>query len=63
MTRALSFATAILALAVPISLWVLVPDAEPPDVPLLIAVFLGLVAAESFNVHIDHRCLAATGVA
>ena len=44
-----------MALAVPISLWVLVPGSEPPDVPVLIAVFLGLLAAESFSVQFEFR--------
>src|SRR5215218_4656794 len=44
-----------LALAVPISLWVLLPGSESPDVPRLIAVFLGLLAAESFSVQFEFR--------
>ena len=44
-----------LALAVPISLWVLVPGSQPPNVPVLIAVFLGLLAAESFSVQFEFR--------
>jgi diguanylate cyclase (GGDEF)-like protein len=44
-----------LAVAVPVSLWVLVPTTQPADVPLLIAVFLGLLAAESFSVNFEFR--------
>ena len=44
-----------LALAVPVALWALVPGAQPPDVPVLLAVFVGLVAAESFNVQFEFR--------
>jgi hypothetical protein len=44
-----------LAVAVPVSLRVLAPSAEPVDVLLLMAVFLGLVAAESFDVQFEFR--------
>jgi diguanylate cyclase (GGDEF)-like protein len=44
-----------LAVAVPVSLWALVPLAEPVDVLPLVAVFLGLVAAESFSVELEFR--------
>jgi diguanylate cyclase (GGDEF)-like protein len=44
-----------LAVAVPVSLWVLVPLAEPVDPVRLVAVFIGLVAAESFNVDFEFR--------
>jgi diguanylate cyclase (GGDEF)-like protein len=45
-----------LAVAVPVALWVLRPEAtEAADVPLLIAVFLGLLAAESFSLHFEFR--------
>jgi diguanylate cyclase (GGDEF)-like protein len=43
------------ALAVPLYLLVLVPDAERVDVLLLVPVLLGLVAAESFSVHFEFR--------
>jgi diguanylate cyclase (GGDEF)-like protein len=44
-----------LALAVPVSLRLLVPAVEPVDVLVLITVFLGLVAAEFFNVEFEFR--------
>jgi hypothetical protein len=44
-----------LLLAVSVSLRVLVPAVEPVDVLTLAAVFLGLVAAESFNVEFEFR--------
>jgi diguanylate cyclase (GGDEF)-like protein len=44
-----------IAVAVPISLWVLAPVTSSVDVPVLIAVFLGLMAAESFSVHFEFR--------
>jgi len=44
-----------MAVAVPVSLWVLVPLAEPVDPVRLVAVFIGLVAAESFNVDFEFR--------
>ena len=44
-----------LAVAVPVSLWALVPLAEPVDVLPLVAVFLGLVAAESLSVEFEFR--------
>ncbi|WP_254790448.1 putative bifunctional diguanylate cyclase/phosphodiesterase [Blastococcus tunisiensis] len=44
-----------LAVAVPVSLLVLVPRAEPVDPFLLVAIFIGLVAAESFNVDFEFR--------
>jgi diguanylate cyclase (GGDEF)-like protein len=43
------------AVAVPVGLWVLVPATHPVDVLVLGAVFLGLVAAESFSVHFEFR--------
>jgi hypothetical protein len=43
------------ALAIPVGLWVLAPTGRPVDIPLLLAVFLGLVAAESFSVHFEFR--------
>jgi diguanylate cyclase (GGDEF)-like protein len=44
-----------LAVAVLVSLWVLVPVAEPVDPLTLTAVFLVLVAGESFNVEFEFR--------
>ncbi|TFV76914.1 sensor domain-containing phosphodiesterase [Blastococcus sp. CT_GayMR19] len=44
-----------LAVAVPTALWTLLPDAGPVSIPLLLAVLLGLVAAESFTVHFEFR--------
>ena len=44
-----------LALGIPTALWTLLPDAGPVDVPLLLAVLLGLVAAESFTVDFEFR--------
>ena len=44
-----------LAVAVPGALWTLLPEAGSVDVPLLIAVLLGLVAAESFTVDFEFR--------
>ncbi|WP_245160949.1 GGDEF and EAL domain-containing protein [Blastococcus sp. CT_GayMR16] len=44
-----------IAVAVPIALWALVPMNKPVDVPLLIAAFLGFLAAESFNVQFEFR--------
>jgi diguanylate cyclase (GGDEF)-like protein len=44
-----------LAVAVPVSLWVLVPLAGPVDPLTLVAVFIGLVSAESFNVDFEFR--------
>ncbi len=44
-----------LALAAPTSLWVLLPDLTAPDVPVLLAVLLGLVAVESFNLEFEFR--------
>src|SRR3954466_9019285 len=44
-----------LAVAVLVSLWVLVPVAEPVDPLTFTAVFLVLVAAESFNVEFEFR--------
>src|SRR4051794_7816146 len=44
-----------MALAIPISLRVLVPGAGRPDIALLIAVFLGMVAVESFNLEFEFR--------
>jgi diguanylate cyclase (GGDEF)-like protein len=43
------------ALAIPVSLWVLPPTAERINIPVLVAVFLGLVAAESFTLHFEFR--------
>jgi diguanylate cyclase (GGDEF)-like protein len=50
-----ALAAAGLALAVPTSLWVLVPGTEVPHLPTLVAVLLGLVAAESFNLEFEFR--------
>ncbi len=44
-----------LAVVVPVSLWVLVPEAGPANPVTLVAVFLALVAAESFNVDFEFR--------
>jgi EAL domain-containing protein (putative c-di-GMP-specific phosphodiesterase class I)/GGDEF domain-containing protein len=44
-----------LALAVPLALLVLPPSIRPVEPLLLVAVLLGLVAAESFSVHIEFR--------
>jgi diguanylate cyclase (GGDEF)-like protein len=44
-----------LAVAIPTALWTLLPDAGPVSLPLLLAVLLGLVAAESFTVHFEFR--------
>ena len=44
-----------LAVAIPTALWTLLPEAGPVSVPLLLAVLLGLVAAESFTVHFEFR--------
>src|SRR5829696_877448 len=44
-----------LSVSVPVSLWVLVPIVEPVDPLQLVAVFLGLMAAESFNLEFEFR--------
>jgi hypothetical protein len=44
-----------IAVAVPVGLWALVPMSRALDVPLLVAAFLGLLAAESFNVQFEFR--------
>jgi diguanylate cyclase (GGDEF)-like protein len=44
-----------LALAVPLALLVLPPSIRPVEPLVLVAVLLGLVAAESFSVHIEFR--------
>src|SRR5688500_15685503 len=44
-----------LAVAIPTALWTLLPEAGPVSIPLLLAVLLGLVAAESFTVHFEFR--------
>ncbi|TFV65456.1 UNVERIFIED_ORG: EAL domain-containing protein [Bacillus sp. AZ43] len=44
-----------LAVAVPVSLWVLFPPGEPVEPLRLIAVFVAFVAAESFNVDFEFR--------
>ena len=44
-----------LAVAVPVSLWVLLPEVASVDPFLLLAVLLALVAAESFNVYFEFR--------
>ena len=44
-----------LAVAVPDALWTLLPDAGPVSSRSLLAVLLGLVAAESFTVHFEFR--------
>jgi hypothetical protein len=44
-----------LALAVPLALLVLLPSIRPVEPLVLVAVLLGLVAAESFSVHIEFR--------
>src|SRR3954447_4463268 len=49
-----------LAVAVPVALWVLLPASSHVDIPVLIAVFLGLVAVESFSVHFEFRKQALT---
>src|SRR3954468_2391562 len=49
-----------LAVAVPVALWVLLPASSLVDIPVLLAVFLGLVAAESFSVHFEFRKQALT---
>ena len=40
-----------LGLTVPIALWTLLPDAGAVNGALLLAVVVGLIAAESFTVH------------
>jgi diguanylate cyclase (GGDEF)-like protein len=55
LSRPWSVAFGGLALAVPIGLAVLVPGAHAPDPGLLLAILLGLVAAESFNVQFEFR--------
>ena len=44
-----------LALAAPVALCVLVPEAQPVPLLLVLAALLGLVAAESFNLHFEFR--------
>jgi diguanylate cyclase (GGDEF)-like protein len=44
-----------MAVAVPVALWVLVPLVRPADPLVLVAVFIGLVVAESFNVEFEFR--------
>jgi diguanylate cyclase (GGDEF)-like protein len=44
-----------IAIAIPISLWTLPPAHWSVDVPVLIAVFLGLMAAESISVQFEFR--------
>jgi diguanylate cyclase (GGDEF)-like protein len=44
-----------MAVAVPVALWVLVPTVRPADPVVLVAVFIGLVVAESFNVEFEFR--------
>jgi diguanylate cyclase (GGDEF)-like protein len=44
-----------IAIAVPISLWALPPASWSVDVPVLIAVFLGLMASESISVQFEFR--------
>jgi diguanylate cyclase (GGDEF)-like protein len=44
-----------LAVTVPVALWTLLPDAGSVSIPLLLAVLVGLVAAESFTVHFEFR--------
>ncbi len=43
------------AVAAPTALWVLLPGAEPVNVPLVLAVTVALVAAESFPIHFEFR--------
>ena len=44
-----------LAVTVPVALWTLLPDAGSVSIPLVVAVLVGLVAAESFTVHFEFR--------
>jgi diguanylate cyclase (GGDEF)-like protein len=44
-----------LTVAVPVSVWTLVPEVRPVDPFLLAAVLLALLAAESFNVYFEFR--------
>jgi diguanylate cyclase (GGDEF)-like protein len=44
-----------IAVAVPVALWVLLPTVRPADPVVLVAVFIGLVVAESFNVEFEFR--------
>lgn len=43
------------AVAIPVALWVLLPEAGRVDPAVLVVVLLGLVAAESFTVHFEFR--------
>jgi diguanylate cyclase (GGDEF)-like protein len=44
-----------LAVAVPTALWILLPEAGPVRIPVLVAVVIAIVAAESFTVHFEFR--------